>query len=765
MKNMTNLCVIIPVLDNGFSLFDRAIQSLKRCPEFSEMEIIIIDQGSTKPETIHILRKLEKRNKNIIVQWKNSRKREFPDSEYVTLLRPEQEINDLSYSYILKELSINTGIELIFGYTSIYTGRERIKRGKYYSKDKIIKNPEKFLQKEKFNTPLFEASMVSRALLEKLSHNWLEELSVNNFSIMSKILLESSKSKYVNKEVLFKYDVLAKYPEKFFINEKDVHKDFISMLKKRGLYEDFISNLAPIEIRDIYWKDTAISNSLDNNQEMFIREILSLYDCDLREKYSNYIEEIPESNGSQYYKKFNLNVGIITDLLAYNYFKDVSNLTYISQSNYKKIIDEGRLDVLFFVTCWYGMDNNDLLGITNNPAIKEKVFEIFSYAKKNNVPIVYWSKEDPPHYESFVDYAKKADYIFTTAIECVEKYKKDTGNHNVYVLKYGINPLIHNPLGSRIRDLKNFKTKDSALFAGTWYPHFPERIADQYRIFDGIVSSSRELLILDRNFFNNVLNYDYPSKYKLNTYPSIEYQQLQKFHKLFDWAVNFNIVKESQTMCAARVYELQALGVSIISNESLAIQNMFPNIFVPKSTEDLSKIFSYSAIEIYQNQMEGVRQVYSGNTVFDRFEEILVKIRIKDSFSGDKPVYVICEEITPKVLAMFNKQQYKNKYLITSDEVMITNRDSYIAFFGEDYEYGRHYLEDMVNAYKYTDVYYVTKDSKIEHNYVYQVEDKYKTLFSLEKLQLKEILNKKQFNYLGYSIDRFELKEIKEDKK
>ena len=49
--------------------------------------------------------------------------------------------------------------------------------------------------------------------------------------------------------------------------------------------------------------------------------------------------------------------------------------------------------------------------------------------------------------------------------------------------------------------------------------------------------------------------------------PAIDYAELLRIHKLYDWAVNINTVKHSETMFAARVYELQAMGNLLISND------------------------------------------------------------------------------------------------------------------------------------------------------------------------------------------------------
>jgi hypothetical protein len=63
----------------------------------------------------------------------------------------------------------------------------------------------------------------------------------------------------------------------------------------------------------------------------------------------------------------------------------------------------------------------------------------------------------------------------------------------------------------------------------------------------------------------------------------------------------------------------------------------------------------------------------------------------------------------------------------------------------------------MINGFKYTNTAFITKDTKVEHNYVNSTKDKYRTIFNPEKIDIKDILNKTEFKEKGYSIDPFEI--------
>jgi hypothetical protein len=214
-------------------------------------------------------------------------------------------------------------------------------------------------------------------------------------------------------------------------------------------------------------------------------------------------------------------------------------------------------------------------------------------------------------------------------------------------------------------------------------------------------------------------------------------------------------------MCAARVFELQALGVTMISNPSICVNKNFPNIFTVNSSEEVTNILNNTSDEeIYRRQIEGIRNVYTDSTVFERLGDILYKVGLINEPLQPKEIVTICDSKSDKIVEMFNKQTYQNRKLITKEEAKNLKTDSFVTFFTEDYNYGIHYLQDMVNGFKYTDTAFVTKDPKVEHNYIDFTNDKYTTMFNPKKISIEDMLNKKEFKGEGYSIDPFELEKI-----
>ena len=479
-------------------------------------------------------------------------------------------------------------------------------------------------------------------------------------------------------------------------------------------------------------------------------------------------EGIPRSNGSRFYQPDSLRIGIVCDEFFYHSFEGMASFIYINRDNYLEHVDE--LDFFLVVTTWKGLDQSwKGLGNPNIVRHRRAMDEIIEFYRANGIISVFFSKEDPVNYEAFVDIARNCDYVFTTAREKVDAYRMDCRNENVFVWNFGVNPLYHNPVGTR-----KFPKEDGVLFAGSWYYKYPERQVDMRMIFDGIISSGEDLQIIDRNFDLHLSQYLFPKEYTEYTSPSVSHDQLQGIHKLFNWSLNFNSVKYSPTMFANRVYELQALGNIVLSNYSTAINNKFPNVAIFTTANDVRDFLNrVSPKELYDRQLQGIRRVMSNETAHHRLMELYEVLGISVEVPTRRVVVLVSEK-TKKVEEMFTKQSYADKELMLAcdftDEVKA--RFEMVAFFSEDNEYGVFYLEDMVNGFKYTDSDYITKDayydydnefiSGVEFDYVEGFKDKYKTLFWADVYSAKALLDFGRSSRLinGFSIDCKQVNEV-----
>ena len=460
----------------------------------------------------------------------------------------------------------------------------------------------------------------------------------------------------------------------------------------------------------------------------------------------------PESNGCRYYERSKVKIGIICDLFYWDSMKAAADFVYVTPQDWREKI--ATVDCFLYVTAWRGVHGEWPDLFHEKKPNRLLLYEIIDTCRKLGKPTIFYSKEDPPHYAESLNIARRCDYVFTTCAEIIPQYKADCGHDRVRSLCFGINPAYHNPVGMRHR-----KRGTDVIFSGSWSVRYPKRCAELGAIFDGVLASGRKLDIIDRNYDRSD-NPDFalPARYRPYQRPSLDHDSLQREHKTYDWAVNINTVQDSRTMFANRTYELQAAGNLLLSNDSIGVAEKFPGVFIVRSPEDVVRVLgSLSPQEVYERQVAGVRRVMTGETCYDRLAEILEPVGLGEPVPRRR-VAVVVQKATSALRAMFECQGYPDKVMVEAAEAAaVVATCDLVAFFGDDAEYGPHYLEDMIDAFKYTDSDFVTKEPGREHVYVDSFGDKTRTVFWRRSFDVPALLAHEgpMAHGRGYSVDPF----------
>lgn len=499
------------------------------------------------------------------------------------------------------------------------------------------------------------------------------------------------------------------------------------------------------------------SKNYNNKQETDLFYYLKVKELGRQNALDEYIEiikrnEIAESNGSRYFKKLNLNIGIIADEFLYESFKDIANMKYISRND---ISIDNSLDFVIFATTWRGVDHSWVGAANPFSDARKDILNLIELYKNEGITTVFYSKEDPVNYNLFKDMSKPCDYIYTTSQEVLKDYIEYTGNQNVDVLQFGINPAIHNPVGTRSKYFEHYKNK--ILFAGSWLVKYPVRMSETQRLFDSILKETEDLIIIDRNLELENPRYQFPSKY-INkiTFP-VKHDLLMKMHKLFRWSINMNSVKYSETMFANRVYELQAFGNILLSNYNTGINNMFPNVRMINDKEDFKLIYNTKEKDLQELQAKGIRTVMNNHTTYHRLSKVASDIGLKVNQDEESKILVILQDDSEDTIANFERQIYINKYRCQESDIDTVNikEYDYITYFSSEVLYEEYYLEDMITAFKYIDVDFVVKNNSYEaHNFINIIEDKY--LSMIDTLNIQNINDIKNLDK-GYNLDDVEV--------
>lgn len=347
-----------------------------------------------------------------------------------------------------------------------------------------------------------------------------------------------------------------------------------------------------------------------------------------------------------------LKVAIILDEFSFNSFKDEFAPLIITPDNWKSLFAQQRPDLLFCESAWSGTDSVNrpwkgriYASVNFKKENRTELLEILDYCNEQGIPTVFWNKEDPTHYpdrvHDFVKTAQLFDFVFTTAEECVEKYKNDYGIENVYALPFATNPKVFNPIDNSEAP----RTKDM-VFAGSWYANHIERSKTMHKLFNSLINNGYELAFYNRYYGDNDPNHLVPEQYKKYEKPSVSNKETSLVYKSSIFGLNFNTVVDSNTMFARRVFELMSSNTLVLSNYSKGMEKIFGNNVIFLDTEP-KRLEELTPDTIERIREENLNNVLANHTYAKRFEYILNAIGITYDAAPEKITLVT--KITDKV--------------------------------------------------------------------------------------------------------------------
>lgn len=426
-----------------------------------------------------------------------------------------------------------------------------------------------------------------------------------------------------------------------------------------------------------------------------------------------------------------IRMACIMDEFNYHSFKYNCDLLYLKPDNWREIIDGFHPDLLFVDSTWHGLD-----GIWNRKIsyVSSELIEIVDLCKDLNIPTVFWNKEDPVHFEAFINTACNFDYVFTTDIDCINRYKKILKHDNVFLLPFACQPYMHNPI-------EEFERKDRTCFAGAYYQRYDERKRDMYTI-TSVCSETKGIDIYDRYYGKSDVKFIFPDQYKKYIVGSLPYENINVAYKSYRYGINMNSIKYSKSMFARRVFELLASNTITISNYSEGLRLFFGDLVISSDDQDELKerIITVFKDELYYRKLRlaGLRKVLNEHTYANRLDYISQKVlnyRFKENIHSVTVIAFAKTELDFKILLdSFNKQSFDYKRLVLvscnnelidlnmqSDVKLISLEeaectsiekiapDGYIApMLAEDY-YGDNYLLDLILATKYSNAQVIGK--------------------------------------------------------
>lgn len=476
-------------------------------------------------------------------------------------------------------------------------------------------------------------------------------------------------------------------------------------------------------------------------------------------------------------------------------FAPEADILQLTPQNWKKEVDGFKPQMLFIESAWQGKDGLWKLKVSQQSI---ELLELIHYCKSNGIRTIFWSKEDPVHFGTFIELAKLVDTVFTTDIDCIIKYKNHVGHNDVYLLPFAAQPKTHNPV-------ELYNRKDKFNFAGSYYLKYPVRQKD-FKSLSEIAIETKGLDIYDRNYHKPHPHYEFPDEYKPFILGSLLPEEIDRAYKGYEYGINMNTIKQSQTMFARRVFEMLASNTLVLSNYSRGVRLLFGDLVIcSDNPNELKRQFEgviATKTKFKKYKLQGLRKVLAEHTYEHRLNYILQKASINKEFDVHAVAVVsFCDtqDEFDKVYKCYNNQVLddKNLYIVSdnidglnisdkSNIVVCSGQDeffkelskddcSHLAVFDANDLYGPYYLYDMLASFSYLkhydckavtkDAYHQNKENELsyidgkEYQFV-EVAHTNKSLFEIENLlnllsKTKQEIRSAKLSVKAFSIDCF----------
>lgn len=412
-------------------------------------------------------------------------------------------------------------------------------------------------------------------------------------------------------------------------------------------------------------------------------------------------------------------VACIMDRFTLDSYKPECKLLELTPNNWENEINDFKPHLVFIESAWQGKDGSWNRKIANG---SNEYFNLASYCQDEEIPLIFWNKEDPVYTDTFMPIARMADAVFTTDIDCIKKYKQVLNHDRVYHLHFAAQPKIHNPI-------EKYKRKDKFCFAGAYYHNYPKR-AEVFDKFTQIFIDKNGFDIYDRNYKNALPEHAFPKTYDPYILGKLDSSEIDVAYKGYNYGINMNSVSQSQTMFARRVFEMLASNTVTVGNYSRGVKNLFGDLTIctddDKEMEKKLQLFCEDKVNYRKYRLAGLRRVLQEHLYEDRLDYIINKV-FNCSLKKVLPTAIVVTDADDKqlkrIIRLFEKQSYNNKKLLIISETSkesgnikyITKSEAeklkiksfesnavIVYFHPEDY-YGPNYLTDIILTMRYNE--------------------------------------------------------------
>ncbi|MCX8014060.1 MAG: methyltransferase domain-containing protein [Rectinema sp.] len=415
-------------------------------------------------------------------------------------------------------------------------------------------------------------------------------------------------------------------------------------------------------------------------------------------------------------------VAAILDPFSARSFAPDCQLLELLPDSWQETLEAQRPDFLLVESAWQGKQDSWRRKIAQR---EQPLPSIVSWCRERGIPTVFWNKEDPVHFETFLNTAALFDYVCTTDVDSIPRYRRLLRHDRVHLLHFAVQPAHHHPLATQPR-------KDAFCFAGAYYVRYPERARD----FESMLlhlPAFKPVEIFDRNFDKEDPNYQFPAVFKPFIVGSLPPERIDEAYKGYRYAINLNSIKYSQSMFARRVFELLASNTVTVSNYARGLSLFFGDLIIMSDdgAEIVRRLRSLSEWDEARLRVAALRRVMSEHTVRDRLARLARIAQIPILYEPWPTLLVVGfaqhNHDVALLQSMFAHQAYPGKkhlvivgaaggHDLPSDISVLdlanarhaplrsfASGASWLAAWSPEDYYGPQYLTDLVLASRYSD--------------------------------------------------------------
>ena len=418
----------------------------------------------------------------------------------------------------------------------------------------------------------------------------------------------------------------------------------------------------------------------------------------------------------------------------------------------RQLIEPRKADLLFVESAWQGNGRAWRLAMTSDQPIRDEFRQLVAWCREQGIPTVFWNKEDPPNYDTFIETARLFDHVFTVDSDRIPDYVRDLGHNRVGLLPFGAQPRIHNPI-----ERDHGRTYEVA-FAGTY---FTEKHPERREQIETIVKPAIDLgLHIYSRMAAEDHRYQFPPEYRSSVVGSLPYEQMLAAYTSYKVFLNVNSVTDSPTMCARRLFELSAAQTPIVSGRAASIEPFFGDTIAVSDSPAETRLALGSLLrhKEYRDRvaLRAHRRVFDEHLYRHRVDTVL-DVVTRPHEPVDQSISAVVPTMRPdmldNVLDFVARQSHPAVELVLVthgfevDEVDVKRRAAergldapvvraadadltlgacmnlgveaasgrYVAKMDDDNHYAEHYLKDLVRAFEYTDAVVVGKWAHYAH--------------------------------------------------